>query len=740
MERNASIPEPAIIGQDGQNEIHVQPVLQGGLRHVDIRLWRRAVSGFAPSHDGVTLDARDLAALHEGIDELLQASDGGRRVARVVRDSDDGRRLRAETEPFGTRYIARLGFWQRVRDSWKPVNDGLVIAAEQLRPLRGVLDRLRPWLQEAEKDGAPIVMPAGQESTVRATLDRWPAAGADWLTIEPDRVAFHPKGVRLTCTVSEQDNRHRLIIRQWKREDSLWLPEPPSIALSMSDLDNLLARLLRLRDALEGTLAEEPTGQSHLERLGYGEELRCTDGSSLTLAIVRGADGVALRMLYRPPQSETGLVSDEASLSVPAAYLPRLGRALAQGWFLLAGWLTEEERTALRSEQPQEEADQFGESRESVSDSSPSAPAASPSGGAAPGGDAGHPGHGVPGLPGTGVPHSPVESAPIDVAEEPQDGAGTSRRHTVPAAPEPLPVFSFGAESETPGTVIAGGGQIRVVVEGFLFPRNLTLPVAVVPQVITGLEELNALRAQQPRVNPVLLCDRPDCAVYGRIGTTMRPDAFELRVWTDPTTSDSVSFEAIYLPDLIDALRQALALLGSPMPSSSVAAEIPTVSPALLPQPSAPARMRPIAPTSPLEVPGPISPPGEPSMAPCHLSIPLGFVTLGGNQVTLTVQGHTEQPKLNLRWDSNSLEWPVSDLEEIVSDVRALYYAALRGRHGRPLSVGNYPIVTIKVEHHGTELCCVLQQEIDGEVTALSFPASEVPQFLNAALAALSRI
>jgi hypothetical protein len=48
--------------------------------------------------------------------------------------------------------------------------------------------------------------------------------------------------------------------------------------------------------------------------------------------------------------------------------------------------------------------------------------------------------------------------------------------------------------------------------------------------------------------------------------------------------------------------------------------------------------------------------------------------------------------------------------------------------------------VTIKVEHHGTELCCVLQQEIDGEVTALSFPASEVPQFLNAALAALSRI
>src|SRR5579864_8362104 len=128
MERNrpvsrmqSSLPDPAIISQDEQTEIHVQPVVQSGRRQLDIRVWRRGAAGFAPSRTGITLDADALRALQEGIGELLHASEGGRRAARVVWDGENGRRLRAETEPFGTRFVARLAFWQRVRDSWKPI-------------------------------------------------------------------------------------------------------------------------------------------------------------------------------------------------------------------------------------------------------------------------------------------------------------------------------------------------------------------------------------------------------------------------------------------------------------------------------------------------------------------------------------------------------------------------------------------------------------------------------------------
>ncbi len=85
------------------------------------------------------------------------------------------------------------------------------------------------------------------------------------------------------------------------------------------------------------------------------------------------------------------------------------------------------------------------------------------------------------------------------------------------------------------------------------------------------------------------------------------------------------------------------------------------------------------------------------------------------------------------------MELLVDDLEDLLADVRSLYYDALRGRRGRALSVGQYPIVTISVQNRGAQLCCVLQQETDGEITELAFPANEVPAFLNMARAVLSR-
>jgi len=84
-------------------------------------------------------------------------------------------------------------------------------------------------------------------------------------------------------------------------------------------------------------------------------------------------------------------------------------------------------------------------------------------------------------------------------------------------------------------------------------------------------------------------------------------------------------------------------------------------------------------------------------------------------------------------------ELPVADLEELLTDIRSLYYDALRGRRGRTITVGKYPMVAISVHNQGADLYCVLQQDIDGEVTSLSFPANEVPAFLNAARAALTR-
>src|SRR5919199_3943568 len=148
MEVPSGTPDPLVISQDEDTEIRVQPATQGGARHLDIRIWKRGPSGFTPTRDALMLDRADLEAVRQGIDELLEASDGGTQVARIVLDSGDGRRLRAETEPFGTRYVARFGFWQRGRDSWHPDGDGIVLSADRLSPLQTDLARYASWLEE----------------------------------------------------------------------------------------------------------------------------------------------------------------------------------------------------------------------------------------------------------------------------------------------------------------------------------------------------------------------------------------------------------------------------------------------------------------------------------------------------------------------------------------------------------------------------------------------------------------
>jgi hypothetical protein len=254
------------------------------------------------------------------------------------------------------------------------------------------------------------------------------------------------------------------------------------------------------------------------------------------------------------------------------------------------------------------------------------------------------------------------------------------------------------------------------------------------------LADLDNMRRRQERVDPVLLCDLPDCAVYGRVGTPAQPGVIELRVWSGPTTSEGISFDATDLPDLIDGLRRVLSLMGRDVPYTGSPAALDGHPPAPLIDPTAPAHVRPIAPGGPLQRPGPISSPDAPPSGAAPLDIALGKTRLGRQTVALNVRGHSECPLLSLDWDGQSLELPVERLEEMLTDVRVLYYDALRGRRGRSLSVGEYPVVTISVRNQGAQLYFWLQQEVDGETTALSFPANEVPEFLDAARGALTAL
>jgi hypothetical protein len=342
MERKSGVLDTVVIGQDDQNELHVQAAIVGGRRQVDIRIWKRSPTGFAPSRSALTVEAVDLDALQEGIAELLEASHGGEQVARVVWDKDEGRRLRAETEPFGTRYLARFGFWQRVRDTWRPADDGLVIGAEHLERLQDILTRFRPKLS------SPPPPEPEEDDLERETLRRWPLPGADWITVEGERVAFHPRGIRIAGVLEETDDGNALVLHQWRRVGSLWIPEDVHLTLDLTDLDRVLATLRAMLDVEE-------------EQAAAGEQLACSDGSTIW-ARTRVLDGRKLFCLdlLKPPTSDVAL-GYEPRLSMPAEYLPRFGRMLAQCAAGLLGRLSEEERNRLREHKELEEPVELAE-------------------------------------------------------------------------------------------------------------------------------------------------------------------------------------------------------------------------------------------------------------------------------------------------------------------------------------------------------------------------------------------
>jgi hypothetical protein len=119
--------------------------------------------------------------------------------------------------------------------------------------------------------------------------------------------------------------------------------------------------------------------------------------------------------------------------------------------------------------------------------------------------------------------------------------------------------------------------------------------------------------------------------------------------------------------------------------------------------------------------------------------VPVQDIQLDRHQVHISVRpGH--DGRLSLQWSGKYITLPVGHLNELISDLRDLYYNALRGRHGLPITVAIEPPVTISVLHHGTQLYFALTQETEGSGTHLSFPANEVPVFLDAARAALATV
>lgn len=320
-EGSAGVLDPVVITQDDQTELHVQIMMPGNRQQIDIRVWRRGPSGFTPSRNALTLDDADLEALQDGIKELLRLSNGGQETARVVWDQDEGRRLRAETEPFGTRFLVRLGFWQRTRNTWRPVDDGVVVLAESLGPLQEALSKLGPALESPE---ATVSAPA--EVTMTEVPYRWPMPGADWLTVESDRLAFHPRGLRIAGTVTDDDGIHRLRLQQWQQQQGLWLSPDSSLSLQVPDLDALLVTLRHFDDG-----AHDPV------------EIATTDGPLLKVSLHNSAPAPALQV-----ERKDGEEKLESLLSLPPEYLPRFGRMLAQAGMLLITHLSQDERMDLQ--------------------------------------------------------------------------------------------------------------------------------------------------------------------------------------------------------------------------------------------------------------------------------------------------------------------------------------------------------------------------------------------------------
>lgn len=511
-----SVPASVVIGQDDQTEIHVQPVFQSGQRHLDVRIWRRGPSGFAPSRNALVVRVDDLPPFRKGIAELLEASNGGRQAARIVWDDDDTRRLRAETEPFGTRYLASFAFWQRVRDTWKAADDGLVLAADRLEQLQDVLVRLSPWMEEKPPDDSE---PA-EDALQRHALYGWPSSGADWITVAPGHIAFHPRGLRITCTVSEDDDRRSIVLRQWRRVDSLWVPEDMALPLTIVDLDTLLFAMAQLLE----------------DKAGAGATLSVPGGGACTLRLVvsGGERGETLALEQHPPADEG---CEPRRLSLPYEYLPRFGRMLLQAGSFLAARLSEEERDILQS----------------GDHASPSVVA--------------------------------YDSLPEAIRYEVAHGPSSARD-----GPED------GAE-ESPSDDVSGADRL------------------------SGTRGSHELTEEAPAVQVT----------------------------------------------------------------------------------------------------------------------PLQEVELGGHLVMVALQSG-RQNSLALTWNNRSLSLPLEGLETLTQDVRALYYDALRGRRGQPLTIDGEPAVTVSIHNQGTRMYCTVQSGVDDNCVRLQFPANQVPLFLDATRAALVKL
>lgn len=499
MERKPKVSQPLVIGQDESSELRVHVAVQSGRRQLDLRIWRRGPTGFAPSRSALTLELPDVSALHDGIAELLEASHGGREVARVVLDSGEGRRLRAETEPFGTRHLARMGFWQRVRDTWRPADDGLVLTAECLPEVRRILADARTGLLE------PPDRASARDAVVlqASALQRWPPPGADWITIEPARLAFHPRGLRITATVDEQDGRHALVLRPWRRQESLWLPEEADLRLAVPELDALLTYLRELAD---GKVA----GSEH--------EIACMGGGSVHVTREDGAGGSVLIVERLSTEGEV-----LGRLTIPGEYLARFGRMLAQSGMLLITHLTDAERQELQGSDGPEIAPEI------VAEALP-----------------------------------PPQPEP-DVGPEQSDEAGDAQAEGIEAPAEPV--------NEPP-------------------PRRFT---------------------------------------------------------------------------------------------------------------------------------------------------PMGEIQLGRQCIFLYLVEERDR-HLSLQWDGRSLLIPIDHVEQLLEDLRTLYYDALRGRRGHISTVGGEPGVHMSVHNQGSTVAVVLEHEIDGRRTRLAFPVGQVPTFLNTATSVLRRL
>jgi hypothetical protein len=543
MEHSSTMPQAVAIVQDEQTELRVQAVVQSGRRQLDIRIWRRGPAGLAPSRNALTLEAGDLDDLQSGIQQLLQASNGGQQAARVVWDNEEGRRLRAETEPFGTRYLVKLVFWQRVRDTWRPLDDGLVLAADRLVALQEAVAPFGPWLQQPAADAEP-----DGESMRRHAAQGWPNPGADWLTVEPERLAFHPRGVRITATLEAAGDRHAISLHQWRRLETIWLPGACSLRLGMLELDRLLTCISSLSEARRRD-EEYPRGT-----------VRCGDGSSITASIDAAEAGPLLVIEHWPPGEDSELTAD-CRIALSAEYLPRVGRMLLQAGRILAAQLSRQEREEL----------------EKVEDDSPRMAA-----------------------------------------------------YDAPATPSPASAHA------TTRPAVGGTPAVRDVI-------------------------LSSLASAPPPPRK------------GRTAETPR---------------------------------------------------VPT-RPARRPEPE---RNQP-----------PESPPQEEENEIPSDTIRLEAMDLGRHRVSL-VQRAGEAGRIQVRWDQRALDIPTGQLEEVVGHLRTLYYDTLRGLRGRYVTVGEGPPVTVSVHNQGTDVFFSLAQELNDMTTSLSFPAGEVPVFLDAARAALAKL